>query len=312
MSGHQTVTIRTRSVGWFSAGIAVALAATGVLLGVRADAAPGADETTFVPITPCRLFDTRPAPDTIGPRNTPIGANETHTQQVTGTNGNCTIPPDASGVAMNVTAVGPTAPSFLQLWPSDEAQPAQGSSLNYLPGQAPTPNKVDVKLGATGAVKIYNLAGSVNVLADVVGYYTGTGLQELVADVAAKANAADVYTKAEVNALLAPINARLTAIESNAPLYAHVEGTPTPSITRGSGAVSVTYQSLGDFTVIFDRDISTCAYAGVTGEAVSGTPADGTTINISSLSGNANGVWVEVFDAAGAEVDEDFYVVVIC
>ena len=206
MSIHPSAALGARRFGWFSAGIAVALAATGIIVGVGANAAPAPGETTFVPITPCRLFDTRPAPDTIGIRNTALGADETYTLQVTGTNGNCTIPSEASGVAMNVTAVGPTAPSFLQVWPSDKAQPSQGSSLNYLPGQAPTPNKVDVKLGATGAVKLYNLAGSVNVLGDVVGYYTGEGLQELVAGVAAntaalgtKADVADVYTKTEVD-----------------------------------------------------------------------------------------------------------------
>ena len=46
----------------------------------------------YVPITPCRLFDTRPAPQNVGPRATPIGQGETFTLQVRGANGNCNIP----------------------------------------------------------------------------------------------------------------------------------------------------------------------------------------------------------------------------
>jgi hypothetical protein len=85
-------------------------------------------------------------------------------------NGNCTIPPDATAVAMNVTAVNGTAGSFLTIWPSDIARPL-ASSLNWVPGSPPTPNKVDVKLSGNGMIGMFNNAGSVDLLADVVGYY---------------------------------------------------------------------------------------------------------------------------------------------
>lgn len=193
-------TIRSRVIGPFAAGVVTCVIAVTAFVGVRAAADPGANEATFVPITPCRLFDTRPAPDTVGQRKAPIAADETFTQQVTGTIGDCTISSEATAVAMNVTALNATAPSFLQLWPADAAQPERGSSLNYLPGQPPTPNKVDVKLSPTGAVNIYNLAGSVDVIGDVVGYYTNQGIQDIVDDLATKADAAAVYTKTEADA----------------------------------------------------------------------------------------------------------------
>ncbi|MCU1394124.1 MAG: hypothetical protein JWM34_2552 [Ilumatobacteraceae bacterium] len=127
-----------------------------------------------MPITPCRLFDTR-AGSTVGARNTPLGTGETLTAQVTGTNGNCTIPAGASGVAMNVTTVNGTAASFLTAWPADATQPT-ASNLNWVAGSPPTPNKVDVKLSAAGKVSFFNNAGTVDVIADVVGFYDAIDL----------------------------------------------------------------------------------------------------------------------------------------
>ena len=46
------------------------------------------------------------------------------------------------------------------------------SSLNPVAGAPATPNKVDVKLSGDGKISLFNLAGTVDVLADVVGYYS--------------------------------------------------------------------------------------------------------------------------------------------
>jgi hypothetical protein len=93
-------------------------------------------------------------------------------QQVTGTNGNCVVPLGASAIALNVTIASPTSASFLTVWPSDAARPL-ASSLNWSAGDRPTPNKVDVKLSPDGKVSLLNDSGTVDVLADVVGYYSG-------------------------------------------------------------------------------------------------------------------------------------------
>jgi len=161
---------RTR---WSALGAAVAVTVGGGIALPSANATitiGGGAGVVFVPITPCRLFDTRPAPNNVGTRTTPLGPADTHTQSVTGTNGNCTIPAAASAVAMNVTTVNATATSFLTIWPADAAQPL-ASNLNWVAGSPPTPNKVDVKLSADGRIKLFNNGGTVDVLADVVGYY---------------------------------------------------------------------------------------------------------------------------------------------
>jgi len=75
-------------------------------------------------------------------------------------------------VVLNVTAVLPTQPGFLAVWPSSDPQPGV-SNLNFVAGQV-VPNLVTVKVGANGRVNILNSQGRTDVVADVVGYYTDT------------------------------------------------------------------------------------------------------------------------------------------
>ncbi|TDT16727.1 hypothetical protein BDK89_2322 [Ilumatobacter fluminis] len=173
-----SITITPRSVTAFVAGIVVAVLGALVVADWRADAAVDVDETTFVPVTPCRLFDLRPGDENVGPRSTPLRADETYEQQVAGSNGDCVVPNGISGVALNVTIVEPTAASFLTIYPSDVQRPT-ASNLNWVAGQAATPNKVDVKVSAAGAIDLYNRFGDVFVLADVTGYYTASGLDQI-------------------------------------------------------------------------------------------------------------------------------------
>jgi len=79
---------RSRLVA-FGATLTLVVGAGGVLTS-SASGSPGV--SSFVPIAPCRLVDTRPAPDNIGTRATPLSVNDTYPATVWGTNGNCTIP----------------------------------------------------------------------------------------------------------------------------------------------------------------------------------------------------------------------------
>ena len=77
------ITVRTRSLVWFVLGAATLLVAAAVWMSAwSADAAPGDSDTTVVPVTSCRLTDTRPNSQ-VGPRNTPLGAEETYLVEVT-------------------------------------------------------------------------------------------------------------------------------------------------------------------------------------------------------------------------------------
>lgn len=154
---------------WAAVGAAVAVSLGAGGLGIAQATVSTGAKPVYVPITPCRLLDTRPGTN-VGPRNTPIGANSEYEATVHGTNGNCTIPAGAVGIMMNTTVVNGTASSFLTVFPADVARPA-ASSMNWVAAQPPTPNEISVKLSADGKIKLYNLSGTVDVLGDIVGYY---------------------------------------------------------------------------------------------------------------------------------------------
>ena len=158
--------IRTR---WAALGAAVAITLGGGGIGLVDATVSTGEKPVLVPITPCRLLDTRPVFQ-VGPRDTPLGAADTYTVPAHGTNGDCTIPADALGLSLNVTAVGATLPTFLTIWATNEPMP-NASSLNPEPGQPPAPNAVTTELSTDGGFDIYNLQGEVHVLADVNGYY---------------------------------------------------------------------------------------------------------------------------------------------
>ena len=122
----------------------------------------------MVPITPCRLLDTRAATH-VGTRTTPLSAGQTYTVTATGAAGNCALPSGAVGLVLNVTAVHGSTASYLSVWPADAARPTV-SNLNWVAGQSPTPNQVTVGLSSTGTpgqVSFFNAAGSVDLVVDV-------------------------------------------------------------------------------------------------------------------------------------------------
>lgn len=153
---------------WIAACVMSALLLGG---GAPATAVIGSGErAVFVPITPCRLFDTRPGSDNVGARTAPLGPGDTHTVQVRGAQGNCSLPSDATGVALNVAVIGGTTGSFLTVYPAHVDRPL-AANLNWVGGQPPTPNKVDADVSPDGRVSFYNFDGFVHLAVDVVGYY---------------------------------------------------------------------------------------------------------------------------------------------
>lgn len=133
-----------------------------------------ATEAVFVPITPCRLIDTRSGPAlNTGPRMTPIGDNEVvqfNAHDGTDANSPCAIPTTATAIATNTVAVNPSAAGFLTLYPGDVANPGT-ANLNFVAGQAPTPNAAIVPLALAGTFNVFNAFGTVDVVIDVNGYY---------------------------------------------------------------------------------------------------------------------------------------------
>jgi hypothetical protein len=120
-------------------------------------AAPG-----FHALTPCRVLDTRDGP------GGPLTAGSVRFLDVAGS---CGVPSTVRTVAVNVTAVSPTASGEIELYDCAPADAAGTVRFNVGGTRA---NNAIVGLNANGEVQVradLNAAGSTHVLVDVVGYF---------------------------------------------------------------------------------------------------------------------------------------------
>ena len=265
--------IRTR---WAAIGAAVAVTLGAGGIGIVSATQP-ADAVTFVPITPCRVMDTR-TEFNVGPKTSPVGPGAVYTvNTTTGNTGKCSdIPTTATGVSLNITALDATLPTFLTIWATGQPQP-EASSLNPVPGQPPTPNAVTTGINPGGQFDIYNLQGNVQVIADINGYYTDHHHDDryytkdqtdsaITSAVAGKANAANTYTKGQVDSKLNP---------------------PAILVTPGDLRASTGWAENGFGVLRSSAGVDTCAYASVS------IPA-GRTISSFDIRYQASAVDVEV------------------
>lgn len=110
-------------------------------------------------VTPCRVLDTR--------GGAPLSPSAARRVAFSGA---CGIPAGARAVAVNVTAVLPTATGFLTLHPSDLPRPAT-STLNYRTQKTRVNNAV-LPLSLDGALDVFNGGPSaIHFILDVTGYF---------------------------------------------------------------------------------------------------------------------------------------------
>jgi len=253
--GHGLMTAMKRDL-FVHAGVAGLLAAATVVAVSTASSLAGgtsAGRSVLVPVVPCRLADTRSGADNVGTRSTPLQAAESHVFEVWGHNGNCDIPVTATGVSTNVTIANPTAASYLTVFPADAPRPLS-SNLNWTAASSPTPNQVTVGVSAQGAIGVYNNAGTVDVIIDVVGYYEAEG--------------SDTGTVAQVG----------SGGADGAPGPAGADGAPGPAGADGRTILSGTGAPVGGEEGDFFIDTATNTIYGpktAVGWVVPGTPLTG-------------------------------------
>jgi hypothetical protein len=170
MFGRESSSTLMRS-RWAGIGAAVAVSLGSGGLGWIAHAADS-PPSSFVSITPCRLFDTRPDSN-VGDRDFPLNAGEEFVRQVTGANGNCTIPAGANAIAYNLT-VPTSIDGFLTLFPASDPRPTS-SAINPVNGESVKANGGIVGLSPTGAIKVFTLTGPLDALLDITGYFLPAG-----------------------------------------------------------------------------------------------------------------------------------------
>lgn len=118
----------------------------------------------FDPIVPTRITDTRIGqgwPAALGPADT---ATIVTPDTIAG--------PDTWALATNVTAVQPTASTYLTVWPAGEDGVGRPSTSNLNPsGGSIVPNAVQTMIGPGNAFHVYNNAGFTQLVVDVVGTF---------------------------------------------------------------------------------------------------------------------------------------------
>ncbi|MBI4903854.1 MAG: aryl-sulfate sulfotransferase [Acidobacteria bacterium] len=129
----------------------------------------------FVPVTPCRLVDTRAAyagtrSGSFGPPT--LAAGSTRTIPIPSST-TCTVPPTAKAYVLNLTLdtfenqTGPV--DFVTLWPAGETMPEHYTARTSTGGYIA--NAAIVKAGAAGAINVY-ASNAVNIAIDINGYFT--------------------------------------------------------------------------------------------------------------------------------------------
>ncbi len=127
---------------------------------------PGA--LMFIPLTPCRVADTRDANGSFGGPQLVGGM----TRNFVIPNSGCGVPSTAVAYSLNVTVVPNATLTYLTMWPAGEAQPMV-STLNSLDGRIKA-NAAIVPAGSNGAVSIY-VTDATQAILDVNGYFVPAG-----------------------------------------------------------------------------------------------------------------------------------------
>ncbi len=121
----------------------------------------------YRPLAPTRILDTRTGNG--APSTAPLTAGGALNVEVVGRGG---VPAsNVAAVILNVTVTNATTPSYLNVYATGQVPPAT-SVLNFGTGQT-VANLLQVPVGYGGEVTALTGGGSVDVIYDVVGYYTG-------------------------------------------------------------------------------------------------------------------------------------------
>jgi hypothetical protein len=137
-----------------------------VLLDVTGYFRPSTTGTTFTPLAPVRVLDSRP-----GINKGLAGAFQPNVPRTLSIAGANSIPASARAITGNLTVVGQTRAGYLSITPNSTANPTT-STLNF-PLADTRANGVTVPLNGQGDLSIVYKAsgGSTHVILDVTGYF---------------------------------------------------------------------------------------------------------------------------------------------
>ena len=118
----------------------------------------------FVPVTPCRIADTRNAAGPLGGPALAAGSSRDFAVPLSA----CGIPASAAAYSLNVTVVPAGPLGYLSVWPAGQSQPVV-STLNSLDGRIKA-NAAIVPAGLNGAFTLF-ATDLTHVIVDINGYF---------------------------------------------------------------------------------------------------------------------------------------------
>ncbi len=165
------VIVRRRSApqaaGLAAATVALTTVAVATVVFGGSPAGAAALSGTYHAVSPTRILDTRAG---TGAVRSAVAPGHEIALQVAPT---AAVPSGATAAVLNVTVTAPTTAGVITVYPDGTARPAT-SNLNFVRNQT-VPNLVIVPLGSNGKVRLFNnSSGSVQLVADVSGYFTGS------------------------------------------------------------------------------------------------------------------------------------------
>jgi len=137
-------------------------------VGAGVAAGLSAAASSYVPLSPERLLDTRTGTGTPAGIVAPGSVVEL---DVTGI-GVSQLPEDASAAVLNVTVTGTQGGGWVTVWPCGTAPPL-ASNLNFTAGQT-VANLAVAKIGAGGRVCISPAQSATHLVVDIGGWYPAT------------------------------------------------------------------------------------------------------------------------------------------
>jgi hypothetical protein len=122
--------------------------------------------SSFVPLTPRRVLDTRPQ-SRIGYSGDKPAAGGTVVLALAGANG---VAAQATAVVLNLTATEPDGPGYVQAFPNGRGQPGGSSNVNVERAEQTIPNASIVRLGDDGAIGLFTTT-TTHLVVDIAGYF---------------------------------------------------------------------------------------------------------------------------------------------
>ena len=147
--------------------------------GASAQIGSLAADLVYTPVTPCRVFDTRPSQGGSGPiasagtKNFRIWGTANYAfQGGSPTNCGITAGSNTAAVALNLTVVTPAAGGFVTAYPFGATLPT-AATVNFQAGDIARGNFSIAKVSQSGAtdLSVYS-SSNVHVVGDVVGFYS--------------------------------------------------------------------------------------------------------------------------------------------